>query len=174
MRRLATRGTLATPLGEIAVVAARDGLLAVGFVDDDARLQRLLRRFHGELTVRPARDPVGACSALARWFDGDLDALGNLPRAAVGTPFQATLWAALAAIPRGTTTTYGALAASLGRPAAARAIGAANAANPLAIVVPCHRVVGADGSLTGYAGGTQRKRWLLAHERQYAGSDERS
>ncbi len=83
-----------------------------------------------------------------------------------GTPFQKQVWKALADVPFGETTTYGALAARLGKPpGASRAVGAANGANPLAIVVPCHRVIGADGSLTGYAGGLERKRWLLEHER---------
>lgn len=89
----------------------------------------------------------------------------ELPLAAIGTPFQRAVWAALSALPFGATTSYVALARTLGRPMASRAIGSANARNPIAIVVPCHRVIGADGSLTGYAGGLRRKRWLLGHER---------
>ena len=89
---------------------------------------------------------------------------GDIPWAAAGTPFQQQVWAALTGIEPGTTTTYGALAASIGRPRAVRAVGAANGRNPIAIVVPCHRLVGADGTLTGYGGGLERKRWLLAHE----------
>ena len=81
-----------------------------------------------------------------------------------GTPFQRAVWAALRAIPVGATTTYGAIAAALGKPGASRAVGMANGSNPVAIVVPCHRVVGANASLTGFGGGLPRKRWLLEHE----------
>ena len=100
----------------------------------------------------------------AAYFKGDLTAIDGLKVANGGTDFQRAVWKALRAIPAGGTITYGALAARLGRPKAARAVGLANGANPIAIVVPCHRVVGADGSLTGYGGGMARKQWLLAHE----------
>ncbi|MGE0483954.1 MAG: methylated-DNA--[protein]-cysteine S-methyltransferase [Gammaproteobacteria bacterium] len=159
---------MATPIGELVVLAAADGLKAVEFADAGARLERLLARRYAAANVVPASDPLGAGSALTRWFAGDLQALTPLPRAAPGTPFQQALWAALGDIPAGRTTTYGELAARLGRANAARAVGAANGANPLAIVVPCHRVLGANGALTGYAGGTWRKRWLLEHEARHA------
>ncbi len=105
-----------------------------------------------------------AARALADYFAGDLDAIADLPTAANGTAFQLSVWAALRQIPVGETVSYGALAARIGRPKAVRAVGLANGANPIAIVVPCHRVIGADASLTGYGGGLHRKRWLLAHE----------
>ena len=92
------------------------------------------------------------------------DALDALPVAAGGTPFQQQVWALLRRIPVGTTTTYAAIAAEMGRPTAVRAVARANATNPVGIVVPCHRVIGTDGRLVGYAGGLHRKRWLLAHE----------
>ncbi|MCB1748382.1 MAG: methylated-DNA--[protein]-cysteine S-methyltransferase [Gammaproteobacteria bacterium] len=163
------RDTVATPLGELVVLAADDGLKAVEFAAADRRIERLLARRYATAEIVPLRDPLGAVTALVRYFDGQLDALADLPRAAPGTAFQQRLWAVLGDIPPGRTTTYGALAAQLGRPRAARAVGAANGANPLAIVVPCHRVLGADGALTGYAGGTWRKRWLLDHEARHAG-----
>lgn len=100
---------------------------------------------------------------LGRYFDGTLTDF-DVPLAGVGTPFQQAVWAALRTIPYGETRTYGELAAALGNPGASRAVGLANGRNPIGIVVPCHRVVGSDGSLTGYAGGVQRKRWLLDHE----------
>jgi len=103
------------------------------------------------------------CS-LDAYFAGDLTAIDDVPVATNGTPFQRTVWAALRRIPAGTTTSYGALAASIGYPSAMRAVGLANGANPVAIIVPCHRVIGADHSLTGYGGGLPRKRWLLEHE----------
>jgi methylated-DNA-[protein]-cysteine S-methyltransferase len=93
----------------------------------------------------------------------------HLPLDLRGTAFQRTVWAALRAIPPGDTVTYAELARRVGRPGAARAVGSAVARNPVSIVVPCHRVVGSDGSLTGYAGGVERKRWLLAHERKAVG-----
>ena len=106
--------------------------------------------------------------ALDAYFEGDICALGSLRVAARGTPFQEKVWQGLRAIPPGQTRSYGQLAAAIGRPGASRAVGAANHANPVGIVVPCHRVIGANGALTGYAGGLDRKRWLLEHERRYA------
>lgn len=104
---------------------------------------------------------------LDAYFAGELRSF-DLPLALRGTPWQRTVWDALVAIPFGTTVSYGALAAQLGRPAAARAVGAANGRNPLSVVVPCHRLVGASGALTGYLGGLSRKEWLLRHERAIA------
>ena len=102
--------------------------------------------------------------ALAAYFEGELSSIEALPVATGGTDFQRSVWAALRAIPAGETRSYSALATSVGRPAAVRAVGLANGANPIGIVVPCHRVIGKDASLTGYGGGLERKRWLLAHE----------
>jgi methylated-DNA-[protein]-cysteine S-methyltransferase len=95
---------------------------------------------------------------------GDIASLDGIPTESDGTPFQREVWAALRQIPAGETWSYGRLAAHIGRPAAVRAVGLANGANPIGVVVPCHRVIGASGGLTGYAGGLERKRWLLAHE----------
>jgi methylated-DNA-[protein]-cysteine S-methyltransferase len=111
------------------------------------------------------RAPEFVRTALGAWFDGELGALDRLAVRTGGTAFQQTVWAALRTIPAGETWTYGRLAAAVGSPKAARAVGLANGANPVAIIVPCHRVIGANGALTGYAGGVERKRWLLAHER---------
>ncbi|MFT3915203.1 MAG: methylated-DNA--[protein]-cysteine S-methyltransferase [Anaeromyxobacteraceae bacterium] len=105
-----------------------------------------------------------AAAQLRAWVAGERAGF-DLPLAQPGTPFQREVWAALAAIPPGETRTYGAIAAALGRPGAARAVGAACGRNRLAVLVPCHRAVGADGSLTGFAWGVERKRWLLEHER---------
>ena len=111
---------------------------------------------------------VDVAAQLTAYFAGGLDAF-DVPLALGGTPFQQLVWTTLAEIPYGSTTTYGELAASIGQPGAARAVGLANGRNPVSIIVPCHRVVGADGSLTGYGGGTQRKRFLLELERGSAG-----
>ncbi|MEI9991327.1 MAG: methylated-DNA--[protein]-cysteine S-methyltransferase [Rhizomicrobium sp.] len=156
-----------TPIGELLLVADAQGALRLlEFGDKPGRWRPAFTRRFGELAQ--TRDPSGLSSALARYFDGDLAAVDALATGAAGTPFQRSVWSALRKIPAGTTTSYGALAVLLGKPAATRAVGLANGANPIAIVVPCHRVVGGDGSLTGYGGGLERKRWLLDHERTHA------
>ena len=114
--------------------------------------------------ANPAR-PSTAARALLAYFEGDLNAVDELPTETNGTAFQRAVWTALRKIPAGRTVSYGALAAQIGNHKAVRAVGLANGANPIAIVVPCHRVIGANASLTGYGGGLHRKRWLLAHER---------
>lgn len=135
-------------------------LVAAG---DDAGIARL--GFDSPPGAGPEADPHRVGDALRRWLDGALDALDALPVSAGGTPFQQQVWALLRRIPVGTTTTYAAIAAEMGRPTAVRAVARANATNPVGIVVPCHRVIGTDGRLVGYAGGLHRKRWLLGHER---------
>ena len=129
-------------------------------------MHRLLRLHYGKdgfvLDEGPA--PAAIRSALDAYFRGDLSAIEPLSVATAGTPFQREVWAALRAVPAGETLSYGALAKKIARPAAVRAVGLANGANPIGVVVPCHRVIGADSSLTGYAGGVERKRWLLTHE----------
>ena len=157
---------LETPTGRMRVVTDETGRLrALDWDDADPRMQILVQRYYGAGTqLREAACRSEAARALAAYFDGDLDAIAGLPTAANGTAFQLSVWAALRQIPVGRTISYGALAAQIGRPKAVRAVGLANGANPIAIVVPCHRVIGADASLTGYGGGLHRKRWLLAHE----------
>ncbi len=123
-----------------------------------------MRGRFGPVPLEPASDPLGAVAAMRAYLAGDLVALDRLPVDGGGTPFQREVWAALREIPAGTTWSYKRLAEHIGRPAAVRAVGLANGSNPLGIVVPCHRVIGADGSLTGYGGGLPRKRWLLEHE----------
>ncbi len=151
-----------TPAGEVA---------ALDFSDFEARLRRLIARHHGAAaTITAGPLPAAVAAALDRWFNGDLTALSALPLAQAGSPFQRRVWAALAAIPPGETRSYGEIARSLGQPGAARAVGLANSQNPIAIIIPCHRVIGASGSLTGYAGGVARKQWLLAHEASHVQS----
>jgi methylated-DNA-[protein]-cysteine S-methyltransferase len=103
--------------------------------------------------------------AMTAYFAGDTDAIDELPTATGGTDFQRAVWAALRDVGAGRTVAYGDIAVAIGRPSAMRAVGMANGANPIAIVVPCHRIIGRSGLLTGYAGGLARKQWLLAHER---------
>jgi len=156
-----------TPIGELVVLVDDEGRLrAVDWTDCEARLHRLLRLHCGDggLALEPARDPAGRTSALRAYFAGERAAIDELPVETGGTPFQRAVWRALREIPCGETVSYSALAARLGRPTAVRAVGLANGSNPVGVVVPCHRVIGADGALTGYGGGIERKRWLLAHE----------
>jgi methylated-DNA-[protein]-cysteine S-methyltransferase len=156
-----------TPLGQLAIVADDAGrLCAVEWTDQENRLQRSLRLHYGAegFTLKPAANPAGLSAAIHDYFDGKLEAIDGLPVVTGGTPFQRKVWQALRQIPCGRTLSYGALAKRIGRETAVRAVGHANGDNPISIVVPCHRVIGANGTLTGYGGGIERKRWLLAHE----------
>ncbi len=156
---------LGTPIGPLLMATDEDDQLrALVFGDDRVRLHALLQRSYGDVPTTSISEPGPVGIALGRYFDGDLDALAGIRTASAGTPFQKAVWDALASIPVGTTTSYGAIAAAIGRPNAVRAVGMANGANPISIVVPCHRVIGTDGTLTGYGGGIERKRWLLDHE----------
>ena len=159
----------ASPISSLLLVTDDAGILrALEFADHEARMHRLLRLHYGDYTLREGAAPASLTRALDDYFDGSTDGLGDVRVATGGTPFQREVWKALRAIPAGTTISYGRLAAKLGRADASRAVGAANGANPIAIVVPCHRVIGANGTLTGYAGGLPHKQWLLDHERQFA------
>ncbi|PZN96079.1 MAG: methylated-DNA--[protein]-cysteine S-methyltransferase [Alphaproteobacteria bacterium] len=154
------------PAFEVLVVTDADGVLrALDFSDFEERMHRLLARHYGAYALVDGPAPAPVAAALDAYFAGDLAALDALPVATGGTPFQKSVWAALRRIPAGQTSGYGALAALLGKPGAARAVGLANGSNPIGIVVPCHRVIGANGTLTGYAGGVERKAWLLDHEK---------
>lgn len=156
---------LATPVGNALLVVDRaDRLLALDFEDYETRMRRLLRAHHGEVTLREAPAPAPLREALGRYFAGELGAVREVAWTTGGTAFQRSVWEALVRIPPGTTRSYGELARDLGVPGAARAVGWANGSNPIAIVIPCHRVIGANGRLTGYAGGVHRKQWLLRHE----------
>jgi methylated-DNA-[protein]-cysteine S-methyltransferase len=156
---------LQSPLGSLFVVSDGERLCAVEFGPAEERLRPMLKaRFGDGYTLREAADPQGFTSSLAAYFAGELDAVQNLPADGGGTPFQRRVWAALREIPVGRTESYGGLAARLGMPNASRAVGLANGRNPISIVVPCHRVIGSGGALTGYGGGLPRKSWLLRHE----------
>jgi methylated-DNA-[protein]-cysteine S-methyltransferase len=164
-----------TPLGQFAVVVGADGRVrAAGFTDGHARMEKQLRAYWGgeQLELARTRNPGGVSEAVHRYFAGDLAAIEGLRVAAGGTEFQQAVWAALREIPCGETRSYGDIARRIGRPAAVRAVGLANNANPVGVIVPCHRVIGADGSLTGYGGGIERKRWLLSHEHRAGAASE--
>ncbi|MDP3801455.1 methylated-DNA--[protein]-cysteine S-methyltransferase [Brevundimonas sp.] len=160
-----TLDRIATPVGEVLLVTDGEGAVrALDFADYEARMTRLLRRHAPGAILTDGRAPPAVRRAVEAWFGGDLAALDGLTVRTGGTAFQRTVWAALRSIPAGETRTYGQLAAAIGSPKAVRAAGLANGQNPIAVIVPCHRVIGANGTLTGYAGGLERKRWLLNHE----------
>jgi len=149
----------------VVVIAASDGrLIGLDFGEHRRRMIRTLTTRAGRAAVRRARDPFGLSARIRNYLDGDLTAIDGVPVDPGGTRFQRQVWTALRRIPAGTTVTYAEMACAVGRPRAARAVGTANARNPIPIVIPCHRMIGGDGSLTGYGGGLSRKRWLLAHE----------
>jgi methylated-DNA-[protein]-cysteine S-methyltransferase len=163
-------GTMDTPLGKFLLVGDdQDVLHAADFADCEIRLRKLLDRRLGRSGYQLASGQVPATitAALEAYFAGDLAAIDRIPVKAGGTAFQNAVWTALRTITPGRTLTYSQLADKLGRPRSARAVGHANGANPFSIIVPCHRMVGADGALTGYAGGIGRKRWLLDHEARH-------
>jgi len=156
---------MTTPIGEALLVTdAAERLCALDWSDYEDRMIHLLRQQHGHAALQERTAPARVTQVLSGYFAGKPGRLDAIACRFGGTPFQREVWSALRAIPAGATTSYGALAARIGRPGAVRAVGHANGSNPISVVVPCHRVVGADGSLTGYGGGLARKRWLLAHE----------
>lgn len=156
--------TIDTPVGPLTLVGGDRGLRAVLWPDDDAErvpLPEAVGDGRGDPTLEAAAEQ------LREYFRGERRTF-DVPLDLRGSDFQVDSWRALADIPFGETSTYGRQAARLGRPGAARAVGAATGRNPVSVILPCHRVVGADGSLTGFAGGLATKRWLLDHERRVA------
>jgi len=156
--------TIDSEIGPIVIVTRPGALCAVDFADCDERMKTLLSRRFEDFALVHEDNPLGISEKLRAYFAKDYAVLDDIVVDTGGTEFQRRVWAELRAIPPGSTRTYGELAARLGGPNASRAVGLANSQNPLSIVVPCHRLVGSDGSLTGYAGGLARKQWLLRHE----------
>ena len=154
-----------SPVGRVVLAVSGGRLCALGFEDYWSTLQIALRRRLGAIDFEPRADPEGFSKRLRSYFQGELTAIDSIPVDLHGTAFQRNVWTALRRIPCGETRSYGELARMIEAPDAVRAVGAANGQNPISIVVPCHRVIGADGKLTGYGGGIERKRWLLAHEK---------
>ena len=154
-----------TALGQVLLVTdANDAVRALDFYDFEPRMMRLLARHSGAFELIKGKAPATVRNAVLAYFSGDTSALSNVKTRTAGTAFQRAVWAALRAIPPGQTRSYAQIAQAVGSPRAVRAAGMANGQNPIALIVPCHRVIGANGTLTGYAGGVERKRWLLAHE----------
>jgi methylated-DNA-[protein]-cysteine S-methyltransferase len=156
---------LQTPIGIALLVTDADGALrALDWEDYEPRMKQLLRLQYGTVALKDARAPRDLKAALSGYFKGDLARLKAIKWRIAGTAFQRKVWTALPTVPVGETMSYGGLAARLGMPRAIRAVGHANGTNPISVVLPCHRLIGANGSLTGYGGGLERKRWLLEHE----------
>ena len=153
-----------SPLGPLLLAADDGALVALSFAESAAHVRGWIERHLGPRTFVATSNPAGAARALDQYWAGQLDALSLVPVKLRGTGFQVRVWETLRRIPSGASWSYATLARAVGAPTAVRAVGAANAQNPVAIIVPCHRVIGSDGALTGYGGGLPRKAWLLAHE----------
>lgn len=168
------RSTIVTPIGPMLAVASEEGLCALEFGSRERlpKLEARLARWCRGWEIHDGSSPVieGVSGWLSAYFDGTSADASRVPLDLRGASFELRVWTALCDIPPGATSTYGAIAGRVGSPGAARAVGMANGANPVAIIVPCHRVIGANGTLTGYGGGLERKRWLLAHERRWSAS----
>ena len=174
-----------TPIDEITIVVDPDGAMRMlWFAGGEERPPEnhrrdksidvgwrtaFRRRFPGVALIEKP-DPFGHSTTLRAYFAGDMGALDRIPVVFGGTPFQNKVWKALRKIPTGRTMSYGALAKKIGKPNAMRAVGMANGSNPIGVVVPCHRVIGSNGSLTGFGGGLPRKKWLLEHEARHCGA----
>lgn len=159
-----------TPIGPMIAIADDHALHILEFLERKALATevRKLRKATGSAIAPGRAGPIDRIEAeLAAYFAGK-SSIFETRLAPLGTPFERHVWDALREIPAGSTATYSGLAVGMGKPAAMRAVGRANGANPIAVVIPCHRVVGAGGELTGYGGGLWRKRWLLDHERRMA------
>jgi methylated-DNA-[protein]-cysteine S-methyltransferase len=155
--------TIDSPLGPLTLGERGGRLCLLHFGADGSAIDQMLQRWYpGEPSAR--RAVAGVRAVLSRYFGGDTSAIDTVAVELNGTEFQKRVWQALRRIPHGSTISYAELAKRIGEPAAVRAVGAANGANPVAVVVPCHRVIGSNGTLTGYGGGLERKRWLLVHE----------
>jgi methylated-DNA-[protein]-cysteine S-methyltransferase len=155
---------ISSVIGTILIVSDGEKLCAVDFADYESRMLQLLEKSYGQFHLQDVKDPQGFSSKIQAYFHGDRMSLVDIPVNTGGSAFQQQVWQALRTIPWGTTISYGELARKIGKPTAARAVGLANSLNRVAIVLPCHRVIGANFALTGYAGGWERKRWLLEHE----------
>jgi len=158
---------LDTPIGPLSLYALDDALVALSLDGSHGAAtahERFLVRHLEAFTTRAHADAAGAATRLRRYFAGELAALDEQPLRLAGTPFQRETWTTLRGVGPGRTVSYAGLAALVGRPRAVRAVAAANGANPLALFVPCHRVLAADGTLWGYGGGLPMKQWLLRHE----------
>jgi methylated-DNA-[protein]-cysteine S-methyltransferase len=158
-----TLDRIKTPIGTALIVTDERGILrAFNWTDYESAMMTWIGKHHSGISLTEQRGPLRP--AFDAYFSGNIGAIETIAWFGAGTAFQQAVWDALCTIPVGATLSYAGLAGRIGRPRAVRAVGSANGSNPVALVVPCHRVIGSDGSLTGYGGGLHRKRWLLEHE----------
>lgn len=163
---------VSSPIGDVLLVTDGEVLVSLDYEGYEHRMMRLLEKRYGAFNLTEDSGQNNNSSPnleqlvkqIQAYLEGDLTAIDHIPVKPGGTAFQAKVWHTLRSIPAGTVISYGELAREIGNPAAVRAVGTTNGLNPISIVLPCHRVIGANGSLTGYAGGIERKRWLLQHE----------
>ncbi|MBF2003193.1 MAG: methylated-DNA--[protein]-cysteine S-methyltransferase [Synechococcales cyanobacterium M58_A2018_015] len=153
-----------SPIGTILLISDGEHLCALEFAAHEARTLSFLKKRYGNFALKLVQNPLGISERIQAYLNGDYHSVDEIPVSTGGTAFQQQVWQALRTIPVGTVITYGQLAEQLGKPTASRAVGMANSQNPVSIVLPCHRVIGSNGQLTGYAGGLDRKCWLLEHE----------
>ncbi|MCP3977792.1 MAG: methylated-DNA--[protein]-cysteine S-methyltransferase [bacterium] len=164
---------IGSPIGDLVLGATDEGVFTLEFTDCDDRLRRYIEARVGRVELERGGTAERWAQPVRDYLAGRLDALDEIPVDAGGTAFQRSVWDALRRIPVGETRSYADIASAIDKPNAVRAVGAANGRNPVALIVPCHRVVGSDGTLTGYAGGLERKRWLLNHEGAVSPSQSR-
>ena len=161
-----------TPLGPLTLALTEDdALCGVAFENRTESMWEFIHRRYGDSTLGGSAKTTrnGAAGAsIRRYFDGEVEALDEIAVDAGGSDFQRTVWRALRQVRGGMTASYSELARGIGKPTGFRAVATANAINPVAIVIPCHRIIHADGSISGYGGGVDRKRWLLHHEAEHA------
>lgn len=158
------------PIGSVTIASDGQRLVALDFgASEETTFARLRKRFGLDVRFKEEDDPQGFKSALMAYFGGDMLTFDRIPVDGGGSEFQKSVWAQLRKIPAGETRSYGRIAQNIGKPGASRAVGLANNRNPIALVVPCHRVIGSNGALTGYASGVKRKEWLLRFEADATG-----
>ncbi|MGF1492203.1 MAG: methylated-DNA--[protein]-cysteine S-methyltransferase [Microcoleaceae cyanobacterium] len=155
---------ISSEIGQLLIVTDGENLCALEFEDCESRMLKLLQARFDTVELIPTENPQGFSQTVDQYLKGDLHTVDQVPVNPGGTPFQQKVWSALRTIPVGATVSYKELATQIGQPTASRAVGMANSQNPIAIAIPCHRVIGAKSKLTGYAGGLERKKWLLSHE----------
>lgn len=163
--------TIKTPLGKLVIWLSKDNTLQfAGWPESKEETQKQLERYYNvkNIELQPKNDTNPIISIIGNYFKGDIKGIDTLTVASFGTAFQKKVWQALRNIPTGSTCSYSDIAKQIGKPLASRAVGMANHCNPIAIIVPCHRVIGKNNKLTGYAGGLDKKQWLLDHERHYS------
>ena len=156
--------SIPSPIGDVRMMVNGEALCVLDFGDYEEQMRKLLGRRFDDMDIVERPVPKGLRRRIEAYFEGDITGVDDILTDTRGTAFQEQVWKALRDIPAGETTSYGAMAKNLGGLGASRAVGLANGSNPVSIVIPCHRVIGSDGSLTGYGGGLHRKEWLLKHE----------